>query len=465
MSEPPAAAAHDPHAALSYRATHARPPLATLLLSLAAVHLAVWALAAARIADPLLNHQDSLQYLAQAMNIRLHGSWYAGPWDAPHDPMLLSIRPPLYAYVLAAVLAVSRSPLAMTLLQCALSVVTLAGIARALGDYAVMGRRRAWIAAALIVCPSQLVYANTIMAELLVQAAIVWAFLAYRAWVRTARPLHLVLAALALAAGAWLKPVLVAAWAPFLALIAVRVARRVARPAALLAGLIPLAAVLALALAQGARTGSVHYSSLPAYNLLTYNLPQLLARRMPEAEAWRRINAIDSVARAQPTLGARLATVEHAGARAILADPLRYAALQLRGMAVFMLDPGRFDVAQFLRLQPVGAGGFFESASSAGVRGVGRTVAAMPKPLLAYLLVVAIAHAVLALCFFVALGDARIEPPVRGMLAGLVGYVWLVTGTIGAARFRVPIEPLLLFALPFGLERLLSAIGQRRPYG
>ena len=28
-----------------------------------------------------------------------------------------------------------------------------------------------------------------------------------------------------------------------------------------------------------------------------------------------------------------------------------------------------------------------------------------------------------------------------------------------------PIEPLLLFALPFGLERLLTAVGQRKPYG
>jgi hypothetical protein len=135
--------------------------------------------------------------------------------------------------------------------------------------------------------------------------------------------------------------------------------------------------------------------------------------------------------------------------RVLKAYPVLYTSQHAQGMAAYFLDPGRFDITQFLHLNQPGAEGFLASARRGGLV---QALAELPVGLMVFLTVILLANLVrvgLALRGFMLLarGGAVLRYG-RWVAAGLVFYVALMTGPLGAARFLVPVWPLLLaFAL------------------
>ena len=123
----------------------------------------------------------------------------------------------------------------------------------------------------------------------------------------------------------------------------------------------------------------------------------------------------------------------------------QYAVQHAVGMAAFFLDPGRFDISQFLRVAPPKGGGLL-AQSRAG--GLARALAQLPRALLVLLAFLALANAgrlVLAARGFWQLGRSVTTLRCgRWLAVGIIGYVALLTGPLGAARFMVPVWPLML---------------------
>ena len=127
------------------------------------------------------------------------------------------------------------------------------------------------------------------------------------------------------------------------------------------------------------------------------------------------------------------------------AHPLACLGQQAQGMAAFFLDPGRFDVSQFLRLPPPSGGGLLAQVRA------GHLAAALlrlPWGLLLGLAALALLNAArlgLAVRGFGRLGQADSGlKTARWLALGLLLYVAVLTGPLGAARFLVPVWPLLL---------------------
>jgi hypothetical protein len=168
------------------------------------------------------------------------------------------------------------------------------------------------------------------------------------------------------------------------------------------------------------------------------------------------LSAVEAASDALPTYAERSAFQAAAAKRLILERPVAYTLFHLQGVVHFVLDPGRFDLQVFFALPPPEGPGLMARYNVEGWRGVLAGLAALPPVQTVVLLVLLLWNVLVAVAFvaWVGWGDAPL--PVRLGALALVAYVALVTGPVGAARYRMPVYPLLLLALPWAWAWLRS---------
>ena len=126
---------------------------------------------------------------------------------------------------------------------------------------------------------------------------------------------------------------------------------------------------------------------------------------------------------------------------------------QVQGMAALVLDPGRFDISQFLGLAPPSGGGFLVQVRAGTLW---QAVSRLPLALLGWLGVVLLANAARLVLAWRGFARLRNREPMlrygRWIAVALVLYIAVLTGPLGAARFLVPVWPLLLGLALVGLR-------------
>ncbi|GAA4032069.1 hypothetical protein GCM10022409_15370 [Hymenobacter glaciei] len=201
------------------------------------------------------------------------------------------------------------------------------------------------------------------------------------------------------------------------------------------------------------RTGYFHFSSITEINLLHYNAAGVVRQLEGPAaeESW--VAQVLREADAKADFAARQQVIQQKSEAVLLAHPWVYARQHLTGMVAFFLDPGRFDISEFLGLEPLKGGGLLAQVRTGGLWGAVRQ---LPLGQLAALLVVLLANTtrvVLAAWGFCQLGRGPREWQVARWLAvGLLVYLALLTGPLGAARFLMPAWPLLLGLALMGMR-------------
>jgi hypothetical protein len=123
-------------------------------------------------------------------------------------------------------------------------------------------------------------------------------------------------------------------------------------------------------------------------------------------------------------------------------------------MVTLLLDPGRFDLSAFWGADEA-TPGLLGELRGGGLAGLGAALRRQPLALLLALAVVALAN---LLRLALVLRGLAVAPPGeqpagwlqlawpagRWVAVGLLAYVALLTGPLGAARFLVPLWPLWL---------------------
>ena len=401
---------------------------------------------------------DSGQYLWQAVNLEAGRPPYAGDWAAPRDSVRFSLRPPGYAALVVAARAASEDPRWLAALQSVLGAATWFLVWTIL-ERAGTERRAGPLWLGLVATPATLVYAQVAMADTAFTALVVAALWRWTVFADTGRAREVVAANALVAAALWVKPVVLYVWPGTLALSAWALWRRGRRGAALApalsAGLVPLAAAGLVALNVG-WTGSAEVSSIQTLNLVEYNAQRTLART-GEPEVYDR-----AAARSAQIPGyAERQRWRRDWALGVIADrPGPYAAIHATGVAAFFLDPGRFDLALFLRLDSPGGG--MRAGSQRGAGGVASVLARQPPALLAALAVLFAVNAAVAVAFAAWVVWARAPVEVRLAAFGLVAYLALVAGPVGSARYRLAAAPILALSLPWAAAALRQRLDARR---
>ena len=202
------------------------------------------------------------------------------------------------------------------------------------------------------------------------------------------------------------------------------------------------------------RTGYFHFSSIAEINLLHYNAAGVVRQLQGQQAEEQWVAAVLRDASVAPGFAARQGLIQTRALEVLAAHPWVYAQQHLVGMATLFLDPGRFDLSQFLNLSPLAGGGFLNRVRTGDAL---RAVQDLPLGLLGLLSLVFVANMArlaLAVRGFMRLKDSG--PTLRHgrwVVAGLLLYVAVLTGPLGASRFLVPVWPLLLGLALVGLQK------------
>ena len=402
---------------------------------------------------------DSGRYLQAAGNLRVYGVLYARPWPdiPPHGQAVqeFTIRPLGYPLLVMGLTVGMTRPVILLVVQNLLSLLNI-GLVLSWWSRWAQPKASQWVTAVVSVLtfPAQLIYANAVMSEMLLQAAVVAMLGAGLAFIETKRSRYFVGVAAATIAALLLKPV----FYPFVIIVAALgmwQAWRVKRIDLALIGLIPLVVAGLYMGWNEQRTGYFHFSSIAEINLLHYNAAGVVRRIAGSAAEGKWVASVLSEANAQPSFKARQHVIQARAGAMLWAHPVLYAGQHVQGMVVLFLDPGRFDFSHFLQLEPsTNAGGLLAEAQKGSLlRALGRLPLGM-MVVLGLVLLANITRLALAVHGFWRLKNS--EPVLRygrwGAL-GLLLYVALLTGPLGATRFLVPVWPLLFGLALVGLQK------------
>ncbi|GAA4359971.1 hypothetical protein GCM10023185_27160 [Hymenobacter saemangeumensis] len=263
--------------------------------------------------------------------------------------------------------------------------------------------------------------------------------------------------AVGLVLAACLAPLIKPVFYPMAGLIAVGLlgmALHARRPSLALLGCLP---VLVLGLYMGwnkQRTGFYHFSSIAEINLLHYNGAGVVRQLYGKETEDQWVSDVLREANAQPGFAQRQKLIQKRAGTMLSAHAFTYARQHALGVFAFFLDPGRFDFNQFFHLAPLAGGGLSEQLRAAGVQELAATLLRLPLGILFLLALITAANAarlLLAARGFWLAGKGELRAG-RWWLAGLLLYVAVLTGPLGAARFLVPVWPLLLLLALLGLS-------------
>ena len=420
---------------------------------LVGIHLLAlsWALSRGGWAFP-----DSGRYLQAAENLRLYGELYARAWpsSAPDGQAVqeFTIRPPAYPLAVL-ILGGNTNIWRVLLVQNLLSLLNI-GLVLSWWARRVQPKTSTWgvVVIGLLSFPAQFIYANAGMSEILLQTAVVAIVGASLLFIREQKKQYFAGIAIALVLALLLKPVFYPLTI-ILAGVSLVLAWWRKRMVWGVLGMIPLVVVGLYMEWNWQRTKYFHFSSIAEINLLHYNAAGVVRQIDGRAAEEKWINNVLRAADAEPNFAARQQFIQERAGAVLWAHPVVYARQHMQGMVAMFLDPGRFDISQFLGLNTPDGGALHEQTRAGGLlRAIGR----LPLGLLGILGAVLLANVVRLVLAGRGFWQLRKSGPMlrygRWVAGGLLFYVALLTGPLGASRFLVPVWPLLLGLALEGLQ-------------
>ncbi|RYD78176.1 MAG: hypothetical protein EOP53_11645 [Sphingobacteriales bacterium] len=381
---------------------------------------------------------DSKDYLLKASQL------FSAENIEVKDPEFYTKRPPLYPLFIKIAKAVFASDYAVLFLQNIISIFNFFLLFRFFSGFSktvTVEYKYLWLL--VLFTPAQAIYANLIMAEIIFQLFVLLFVIHASAFVAQHRLRHMLISAIFLCLAMLTKPS-VYLLAPVFFAAAVYYAIKYRNAAVALTGTLPLLFAIIYMWWNMGKTGYFHFSSIQETNLLHYNTYHLLRDTKGETEADKIIDSITYAADEEKIFAARQKFINAASNKIIMENPARYAKLHLKGTVNQFLDPGRFDLYTFLGLQKEDSAGLLNAFSARGYMGILTYFSKQPLLLLLFLLLIFITQGVKFFLFIKFCFTRKMSWELRLILGGIVLFFALSTGPLGASRFAVPVNQIML---------------------
>jgi hypothetical protein len=212
----------------------------------------------------------------------------------------------------------------------------------------------------------------------------------------------------------------------------------------LLAMLIPLVWIIGFTAWNHHRSGSFQYSSIQTANLVNYNLRYFVMSQEGAEAASEKVDGLYESCNTEESYSEKVKCLEQGVREVILDQPVRYAIFHLKGCMRYFIDPGRFDLVTFFSLEEPDSQGFLYVLNQDGLPGVLRFLREQGWGLIILLMVIVLFKLLKVTGFLLYVFRNGTDLPFRIFLIVLVGYLALVTGPLGASRFLLPVELLLI---------------------
>ncbi len=403
--------------------------------------------------------KDSFEYIHQAENLKSGNYWYSGDVSQPFNKDQISQRPPLYGFSLMIAKSIIANDHITLFLQCLFGAFVFYSILFLLKEMKVRIEYPILLFIPLLFFPTQMIYANMIMSELLCQIMITLSFFFLVMFLLNYKTKHLLFFHVFISLAILTKPVWYLFWIPSLLLMSFLFWNNKIRIYHSLFLLIPIATVLFICFYNFNQTGYFHYSSVKRTNMVNYNVYLTLTNKFNSTEAFHQIMDVRDSAETKASYKEYCQYIEAANTRIIIENLPMYLWLETKGILNFFIDHGRFDLYGFFSSPPEeNMNGIPWYYRQKGIIGIKEYLSHFPIILIIYLPLICLVNVLITLCFILFLFDKKIPLEIRIAAFLFIFYLAFITGPIGAARFRMPIYPILLFSLPFGIGSLKRMI-------
>lgn len=392
--------------------------------------------------------RDSFEYLKISENLKNYGIFYAGDLNSEINPALYSRRPPGYPIFISLSKFIFNKNITIIFMQILLVALNVFVLFRLLSLLKIKDPFRLISILLFILFPTQIIYTQTIMSEIFLQTTLLAGLYFITRYHLSEKVRYLLLFNSAFALGLLIKPILMYFWIP-LFIIHIWIFKRNRQLMTLFLPLILIFTMGAWSLRNYSQTGYLHYSSIRPFNLLYYNTHSFLVSKYGVEDADYTISEIDSIS---TSLDFRDANeyVERECIKILTNNWFYYGMYHFRGMFFFFIDPGRFDLYNFLGIAT--QRGFFHQISQSGIQGFILTIRNIPATILLILIIIFLINLILLLSLILSLKRSSIPHFILTHILLTIGYFAVLTGPLGASRFKLPIFPYLIVILACTLQ-------------
>jgi hypothetical protein len=396
---------------------------------------------------------DSYEYLQQAFNLKNYSSLYCLDFNQPINMHFFTKRPPLYGLFIMILKTIIDSNYFVLFVQNALSVLNIVGIVKLLENYNFTFNFRKTLLILLVFLPVQFIYNNLIMSEILLQTLIFWSFYYFLMYLEKNKLNYVFIYNIFLALAVLTKPVLLYFWIPNLLLLLYLVFKN-RKPVIILSGFIMPLIIFSLSFYNYYTTGCFHYSSIKEMAMLGNNGAFLFVKVYGEEEGTKKIievrNHLDSI----KDFSNLIKEEDRIGYEIAMNHKFEYIKFHTAGMVNFFLDPGRFDINNFLGIKEANNSGLLYTFTKEGYLGILKFILKQPIYIITYLVFMFIVNIIMIVSLINFIFVKNVNAAIKIFLFSIILYLCLFAGPLGTMRYKVHIIPLLLFIIPFLLEKV-----------
>jgi 4-amino-4-deoxy-L-arabinose transferase-like glycosyltransferase len=390
-----------------------------------------------------LYSNDSYEYLWAAQNLKEYLILYSGDLSKPIETDLYSFRTIGYPLFLAFIKIFTDKDIAIIFLQNIISIFNILLVVKILKRLHYEWDNYLYLPFIFILIPAQLIYANMIMSEILLQSNILLAFyflIKYNT--NPSKQNTLLYHNIALGLGILIKPVLMLVFIPNIA-TGIYYYLKTKSIKVIFISLIPAFVVGTYCTFNYQKTGFFHYSSMGHHNLLNYNAYYMLLGVIGEEKADSTIASINSKAHHTDSYVAYAKVIQHDALNIILEHPFNYLKCHTKGMVTALIDPGRFDWYYFFDLKQEEGKGLLYHINNDNFKGVLNYLLSLNIVVLLLLIIILIANIIRTGLLFSSIFKSNINVFLKSWCLLMIGYIIFITGPLGASRFLFPVAPLI----------------------
>ncbi len=383
-----------------------------------------------------VNLRDSIEYINSASNFSTEANFYAGPQSTERDFRLYSKRTPIYPLVLHGIYSLHLHRNFIYLLQIfiGLSSIFMAFIFMA-RFFKNSGLAFLLLTIFLLFTPSQFIYSQFIMADLWLQFFVMLCILSYFQFHKTQQYGWLISLLIFSTCAALTKPVfLLASFAIGLFCLLHFIKTKKYRWV-ILFSLIPFLSWALVCNKNKKLTGVLHYSSIGYINLLHYNTNLYLQASQGKEEAAKILEPLMIVPHSKSEFKKNYDQVNETCKQIIISNGMGYTFFHLKGMVYFFLDPGRFDLYQFFKIEEDTSKGFLNQKPRRN-----ELIAQVKNhPFIWLYLGLIFCFNILKTIGFLGFLWQYRNHNLAIVVSCVVFYIAFLTGPLGASRFALPV--------------------------
>lgn len=390
--------------------------------------------------------QDSVEYLNSSNSFRKYGNFYAGEFSKEVDYRLYSKRTPFYPLLIFALYVAHLHQNYLMIIQLFVGLFNIFLAFWLLKQWVPEGKVPVLLLTVFILLtPSQFIYSQMIMADIWLQLFVMLMAVSLVRYHQKPGISTLMWIIIWATLAALAKPVFLPASFLIALGVCIAVFRNHSKFAVLLA-LIPVFSWLVIASKNEKHTGVFHYSSIGYINLLHYNTNLFLVHTRGHEAAAQQLGPLMDKPVTRNMYQKHYRQVSHTCMEIIGSAPLAYAWYHAKGMVYFFMDPGRFDLYNFFRLEKGNSKGFLhEGGTFSKFAGIIKD-----QPLMGTLMLAVLLFNVLKTIGFAGFIWTHRKDWKVGLLALAVIYFSFMTGPLGASRFALPVALIIIiFATAF----------------